>query len=125
MKLKPNVYKKKNPRKPFIKQIIFYSIFMIISLVVKQWLVAFVFAVLIAFSAFMLYKKRDAGSYSLADYIHSYDESFPTEDPEGSTRKERREIADKRKQEYENYVAKVEAEYDSYDYGEDEEEDDE
>lgn len=120
MNLKPNIYKKKNPRKPFIKQIILYSISLIISLLIRQWLLVLVFLALIAFSGFMLYRKRDAGSYSLADYIHSYDESFPTEDPEGSTKKEKKELADKRKQEYEDHIAKIEAEYDSYDYGEDE-----
>lgn len=126
MNLKPDMYKKKNPRKPFIKQIILYSIFLILSLVVKQWVVALVFAGLIAFSGYMLYRKRDAGTYSLADYIHAYDEEFPTENPEGNTKKEKRQAEDKRRQEFEDYIAKVEEEYDSFDYGDDEyEEDDE
>ena len=124
MDLKPNIYKKKNPRKPFIKQIILYSILMILSLVVGQWKIALVFAGLIAFAGYMLHRKKDAGSYSLADYIHSYDSSFPAENPEGNTKKEKKKIADKRKQDYEDYIAKVEEEYDSYDYGDDEEGDD-
>ena len=35
---------------------------------------------------------------------------------------QQKEQADKRKQEYEDHIAKIEAEYDSYDYGEDEDE---
>ena len=69
MNFKPNIYKKKNPRKLFIKQIILYSISLIISLLIRQWLLVLVFLALIAFSGFMLYRKSDAGSYSLADYI--------------------------------------------------------
>lgn len=118
MDLKRNVYKKKNPRTPFIKQIILYSILAILSFVIGVWQFALVFLALTAFAGFMLYRKRDAGSYSLADYIHSYDNEFPTENPDA---KDSKETKDKRKQEYENFIAEVEAEYDEFDYGDDEE----
>lgn len=120
--MKSKVYKKKNPRAPFIKQIILYSIMLILCIALKQWKIALVFIGLIAFSAFMLYKKRDAQAHSLAEYIHSYDDEFPVENP--NAKETKREEKSKRKQEYEDYIARVEEEYDNFDYG-DEYEDDE
>lgn len=118
------LYKKKNPRAPFIKQIVLYSIFAIISFVAGQWKIGLVFLALIAFAAFMLRRKWNDGSYSLADYIHGYDSDFPTESPEPTTRKEARDLKEKKRQEYEEYIAKVESDFDDFDYGDDEDDED-
>ena len=118
------IYKKKNPRAPFIKQIILYTLLMIVSFVVGQWKVGLVFIALIVFAAFMLRRKWNDGSYSLADYIHGYDNDFPTESPEPLTKKEAKDLKEKRRQEYDDYVAKVESDFDDFDYGDDEDDED-
>ena len=69
----PNIYKKKNPRTQYVRQLILYSVMLILCIIAKLWPVMFIFAALIGFSGFMLYRNKDKESYSLADYISKYD----------------------------------------------------
>lgn len=106
----PNIYKKKNPRTKYIKQIVLYGICLLVCIVIRQWTLVPVFALLILFAVRMLVKYRDAEAHSLADYIHQYDNSFPTESP----KEQEKEKASRRKQEYEDFIGQVleEAEFD-------------
>lgn len=117
----PNIYKKKNPRAPYIKQIILYSIMLVFAIVTEMWLAVVIFLVLIGFAGFMLYKKWDKESHSLADYIHSYDSDFPTESQKQRERREARSIEELRQQEYANFLAQVEEDFEDFDDEDDEE----
>lgn len=112
----PNIYKKKNPRAPYIRQIIIYSVMLILCIIAKLWAFLLIFVALIAFSAFMLYRNKDKESYSIADYINKYDSSFPTEDPKAKKRSEKKQYEDEREKAYLQRLEEIEEEFD-YDYG--------
>lgn len=109
---KPNIYKKKNPRTPYIRQLVLYSFMLILSVIAKLWIVVLIFAALIAFAAFMLYRNWEKESYSLADYIHRYDSDFPFENPKTLQKKHE----DEREKAYYKRLEEIENEFD-YDYG--------
>ena len=115
----PNIYKKKSPKAPYIKQIILYSVMLILCLIVKMWRIIPVFIALIAFAAFMLYRNRDKDAHSLAEYIHGYDNDFPTENPKEMEKQQQMDAASKRERDYQERLAEIERDFDDFDYGED------
>ncbi|MBP3796147.1 MAG: hypothetical protein J6I46_00025 [Ruminococcus sp.] len=116
----PNIYKKKNPRTQYVRQLILYSVMLILCIIAKLWPVMFIFAALIGFSGFMLYRNKDKESYSLADYISKYDKDFPTEDPKAKDKKMNKQYDDERTHAYLRRLEEIEEEFD-YDYGDEDE----
>lgn len=112
------LYKKKSPFLKNLKNAILYGVLMLACFLLGAWAIGVIFLILTGFSAYQTFKHWGEEGYSLADYIHSYDDEFPVEDP---TKKEKSE----RDKKYNDFIAKVEEDLGDFDIEEDEDDEDE
>lgn len=107
------IYKKKSPMAKWLKNVIIYGVIMLLCFLIGAWKIALLFLGLVVFSGYQLYRHWGEEGYSLADYIHGYDDEFPTENPD---KKEK----DERQKKYDDFVSKVNEELPDFEVEEDE-----